>query len=872
MKPDPVATYRLQFRNGFTFDDAVAIIPYLTKLGISHLYASPIFTAVTGSTHGYDVTDHNEIDPALGGREGFERLHAALRVAGLGLILDIVPNHMAASLQNPWWRSVVELGSDSPYSRHFDIDWSERLTLPILGRPYGEALKAGDLRLQIDGGRGCLAIGYFDNLIPIHPESYAAIADRLELPSLAEVSRSFRSGSPEDFHTRVGQFLSSHAPAGLPARLEAASRDTAFMDELHEMQPWRLTFWKDARRHLSYRRFFEVTGLAGVRVEDDGVFDDVHRLILSLVREGKVDGLRIDHVDGLARPGSYLRRLREEAGDDTWILVEKILGRGERLPGDWAGCSTTGYEFIPAMADLLVDPTGAAEMLRGYEAMTGRATEIAAEERAAKTLILRRNFEGELDRLAALAAPLVPAGLSPADLKDAIAAIIIGFDVYRTYGETGPLSQQDRAGLGDAADAARAAGSAPAEAIAAVADLLGGDHGSAAEQFRLRFQQLTGPVTAKAIEDTLFYRHNAFIAVNEVGSTPGMQGGDVRRFHAAMKERVGDPPGLLATATHDTKRGEDARARLYALSEQPRAWCDGVTRWRRLNAAIRSPSESGDVPEPEVEWLIYQMLAGIWPAESTLDANTLTFLVNRLCAAVEKALREAKLRTDWLEIDDEYEQTVLAFVRAMLNPANTAFLGDFAAAMRPIVRAGALNALSQTMARLTGPGIPDIYQGSETLDLSLVDPDNRRPVDFGRLDAMLAHSLANGPSDASLEDGSLKQWLIAACLRCRREAPHLFSRGRYEALAVDGNGTAAVAAYLREHDGDAALVVLGRGWLGQTSNAARLQTAVLLPERLKGRRFVSPLTGDAFVCNGAMTFEAICGGLPVGLCLSRGAH
>lgn len=863
-----VATYRLQFRDGMTFDKAVGLVPYLHRLGISHLYASPLFTAVTGSTHGYDVTDHGEIDPALGGREGFERLHLALKAKGLGLILDIVPNHMAASLENPWWRDVVELGERSRYARHFDIDWSERLTLPILGKPFEEVLRDGDLSVTVDAKQGCLAFSYFETQLPLSPASYALVATRLADDGFTELSALAAGGSgPASMHDGVRSFLASEAAAHLDERLAGLSRDAGFLDELHEAQAWRLTFWKDARRHLSYRRFFEVTGLVGVRVEDDAVFDDVHALALALVRDGLVDGLRIDHVDGLALPGSYLARLRDAVGPDTPIFVEKILGAGEHLPQGWPDCGTTGYEFIPALADLLVAPEGLATLDRAYAAFAGAPLDLAAETRKAKELILRRNFAGELARLAELAARLPGIGGTPGDaIEDAIAEIIIGFDVYRTYGEGDRLSEADEARLDAAVARAQASGRASSEALRLIAEVVSGDAGGVspqAQEFRARLQQLTGPVTAKAIEDTLFYRVNPLIAMNEVGASPGSGAGGVERFHAAMQARLADPPGLLATSTHDTKRGEDARARLYALSEAPDVWSDAVARWRDMNATFRRRHDGDPAPDAEVEWTIYQMLAGAWPDTSEQpsggDSERLT---GRLVAAVEKGLREAKRRTDWLDMDPAYEAPVLAFVKAILEPGNVAFLSDFHATLRPFVEAGAVNALSQTLAKLTVPGIPDIYQGSERIDLSLVDPDNRRAIDAAALAEGLA---ADGDiASTSLAGGALKQRIIAATLRYRSTHERLFRTGRYAPVALSGAASESAAAFLREAGEDAALVVLRRLSL-QAPQADPQQFQLEIPERHRGRGFRDLFSAARITLQAATSGADLLGPLPVAL-------
>jgi (1->4)-alpha-D-glucan 1-alpha-D-glucosylmutase len=881
MSIPPVATYRLQFRNGMTFDRAAGIVPYLKRLGISHLYASPIFTAASGSTHGYDVVDYNEIDPAIGGEEGFVRLAAAVGREGMGLLLDIVPNHMAASLENRWWRSVLEFGSQSPFAAHFDIDWSRRLTLPILGRPYGEALAAGEFKIEADHKNGCLAFAYFDHLLPLSPASYRLFAERLgeegevleELAGTAAVSRT-------DFHDAVRAWLSGEGAMHLADALETLARDISFIDRMHAEQPWRLCFWKEARRDLSYRRFFEITGLVGVRVEDEAVFDDVHRLVLSLVRAGKVDGLRVDHVDGLARPGSYLRRLRQEVGPDVWILVEKILGEDERLPAEWGRIGTTGYEFIAAAAQLLIDPEGLPLIERAYEAFIGKPICLADAARDAKLLMLRRNFAGELDALVAAARRIaVKLGLSDASeekFREAIGELVVGFDVYRTYGEEGPLSPQDRAVLDGALAEAIPTKRAAPDTLSFIASLLAGEGIEAdirdeALRFRIRFQQLTGPIMAKAMEDTLFYRVNPLIALNEVGST-GAARPSVERFHEAMQERVGAAPGLLATATHDTKRGEDARARLYAIAETPAEWNAAVQRWSALNARLRQRIGGGSVPEPAVEWLLYQALAGTWPAFMRPDDREgLDGLAERFLPYVEKALREAKLRTDWLAVNDHYEKAVGAFAAALLDAENREFLDDFAATLSPLTEVGALNSLSQTLSKLTAPGVPDIYQGAEGLDLSLVDPDNRREVDFAKLAADLERGVEGREPGSAFLDGRFKQWMIASCLGWRRRHPALFTEGRYLPLGLEGPLARYHPAYLRDLDGQFALVVLQRLPIHRARAAAEpAETSLRLPRRCSGCHFHSVLTGAEFGGAEELPLETVLSGLPVAFAVSSG--
>lgn len=796
----PTSTYRLQFREGFTFDKAVAIVPYLKKLGISHLYASPIFTAASGSTHGYDVTDHNEIDSAIGGREGFERLSAALKSQGLGLILDIVPNHMAASLDNPWWRSVIELGQDSPYAKHFDIDWRERLTLPILGKPYDEAVANGEITLKVDGGKPVLA--YFDNLFPLHPDTVDGISE----DSVAKLSG-----------------------------------DRAFLQALHARQPYQLTFWKTARKHLSYRRFFEVTGLVGVRVEDPAIFADVHRLILELVRSGQVDGLRVDHVDGLADPKAYLDQLRAEIGPDTYLVVEKILNGEEVLAQDWPIEGTTGYEFTAAIADLLSDGSKTAELDKAYADLLGAPVDLEAERRRAKQVMVTENFETELKGLVALAKKSIPLPLEGEAIRDAIAAIVVAFPVYRTYITAKGLRDEDRLLLDQVAADAKASGKASETAIGAVLDCLfcAAKSANGAAEFTTRFQQLTGPVTAKSVEDTLFYRFNKLIALNEVGCDPAEPVGSVTRFHDKMKARVSEQPlGLLGTCTHDTKRGEDARARLYTISEAPEAWAQAVARWRTMHAVLVKSLDDGPAPEPDTEWLLYQALAGIWTGDT--DAATLGALKERFLPYVEKALREAKRRTDWSDTNEAYEEAVKSYAKRLFAFDNRAFHEDFEATIAPFIAAGRINGLSQTLIKLTAPGIPDIYQGAEADDLSLVDPDNRRAIDFDKLSQALTSNEQTSWQDA-IASGTAKQRLIAAGLALRNAKPDLFASGDYHPLEITGEKRDHAAAYYRTKGDDTVLVVVPR--LPLTFAASEWgDTAITLPADLAGRSLTNKLT------------------------------
>lgn len=830
----PTSTYRIQFRNGMTFDRAAALVPYIKRLGISHLYASPIFTATSGSTHGYDVTDANEIEPAIGGREGFDRMVRALKAAGLGLIIDIVPNHMAASLENAWWRDVIEHGEKSRYARHFDINWSRRLTLPFLGDTFEAVLEKGEIAIKRDPKTGKPAFAYYESFYPLTPETW--------------------QGREEE----VLQLTDKTAIA-----------------ELHERQPYRLMSWRDAPRDLSYRRFFEITGLAGVRVEDKAVFDDTHRLILELVHSGAVDGLRVDHVDGLADPKGYLELLRQEAGSDCYITVEKILGKGEQIPTDWPISGTTGYEFIAALSEVLVDDDKIALLRKAYEEVVGKPVDMRAELRAAKLLMADRNFEGEFTTLLNLSLGIAGAEgetLDEKPLRAALRELLVAFPVYRTYGTAQGLPAEGHALLQKVVSRVKASASAPdPQALDFLARIIAGDVSHTAAQdaatFRTRFQQLTGPLMAKSVEDTLFFRQNMDLALNEVGAEPVQRAFSLERFHKEMKTRLErQPDALSGTSTHDTKRGEDARARLYTLTEAPELWAECVARWRQMNQTKVVFLNDGTAPRGVDTWMLYQALAGVWPTTlQPQDEAGLQALEARFVEFVEKALREAKLRTDWVDSNDAYENAVLGYARHLLSPENQTFLQDFTASLQPFIRAGLVNSITQTVIKLAAPGVPDIYQGSEALNFSLVDPDNRREPDFAALESMLSQD--EKPASITEEgwlSGQLKQQVTARLLRLRQQKPALFRKGDYLALNASGRQVENVIAFARAESDDALIVIAPRLVFSALQNSHALpytehwaQTELALPGQLANRRYRDILTGEEITLADRIDLESV---------------
>jgi (1->4)-alpha-D-glucan 1-alpha-D-glucosylmutase len=866
----PRSTYRLQFRNGMDFERARQLVPYLEHLGIDQLYASPVMTAVGGSTHGYDVTHANEVDPSLGGLDGLRRLAGELHARGMGLILDIVPNHMAASLENPWWRSVVAWGAESPFSGHFDIDWSQRLTLPFLGKDFAAELADGTIRLALHPEHDGLAFRYHDNLYPLHPGTYWLALDGHGTFAV--------TANPQDdpqARTVLSEALASTgARTALEKAVDMISADRARLAAIHDAQPWQLTDWKTASRHLSYRRFFEIAGLAGLRVEEPRVFDDCHRLILELVRNGTVDGLRIDHVDGLADPAAYLNRLRAAVGPDVYIVVEKILEKEEPFATHWPVEGTTGYEFIASLADALADEREGgrlAEAFRPLRHEDHRGT-YAQEMRASKRQMLSDNFEGEVRRLARLAKDMAnrtDADLSRSALAEALCAMIIALPVYRTYTTaTAGADGWDRQLLAAARQHAQEdVRPEVREAIDFIWELLIDDRTCSSlagcPEFRIRLQQLSGPIMAKALEDTLFYRENAFIALNEVGGDPGRPSGGPAAFHAAMQARAETlPQALSATSTHDTKRGEDARARLYTLSEAPDAWIAAAGRWSSLNARFLRTHAGRTVPEADVEWLVYQSLAGAWPLGGRNDRSAIEALGERMPPYVEKALREAKIRSNWSEPDFDYEQKVIGFVKDALG--NGTFLDDFTETLAPFIAAGLMNSLAQTLVKLTAPGIPDTYQGSERCDFSLVDPDNRAPLDV---------SSCSGPqkppaSQANFPD--YKQWLIATVLAARGRKPDPFA-GPYIPVEFSDGGRQALA-FLRGTPDDFALTVVPRLTYGKVdrenlclAEEAMAGIALVVPAGFEGRTVRSVLDDRTVTLGGTLPLADILRAAPVTL-------
>lgn len=874
----PAATYRLQFHGGFPFDAAIGILGYLSDLGVTHVYASPYLQAAPGSTHGYDVVDPTRVNGEIGGEEGFVRFAEALARHGLKQILDIVPNHMAITgPENRWWADVLENGPSSQYASFFDVDWgkpedrpSDRILLPILGDHYGRVLAAGDIRLARAEGRFHFA--YHERRLPVAPRSLAPLLARAaatapsellgflsdSLDALPHPSATDRTSTRRRHRDKeIIQDQLSRLLAGTPevARAvdEQIERVNAQPDSLHEMleeQNYRLAHWRLASTDLGYRRFFDVSGLIGLRTEDEAVFQETHRRVLEWIREGRLDGLRIDHPDGLRDPEEYLRRLRD-AAPDAWITVEKILQPGEKLRRAWPVEGTTGYDALNLINGLFVDPTGEEPLTWIYQDFTGERRAFADVALEKKRLVLDALLSSDLNRLTELGARLCEdrrsyRDFSRRDLYDGIRELIAQLPVYRTYvrAEAGILAEEDRRLLNETVDRARAARpDLDAELFDLLQRVLRLEHrGPREAEFVMRFQQITGPAAAKGVEDTVLYAYNRLLSLNEVGGDPGRFGVTPEEFHRHMREAAERwPRSLTATATHDMKRGEDVRARLNVLSELPGEWAAAVRRWAQRN----EPYRTDGAPDRNTEYLLYQTLAGAWPLDE-----------ERAWRYAEKAIREAKQHTSWTRVEPGFEAAVQRFLQGCL--ADDEFRRDLEEFVERIAGPGQANSVAQTLVKLTVPGAPDTYQGTELWDLSLVDPDNRHPVDFELRRRLLAElaDLSTAEILRRAPEGLPKLWTVRQALRARRAFPAAFSAGAaYRELRVGGTKRDCVVAFLR---GAEAATVAARFPLRVQEDWQ--DTAVLLPFG----RWRNELTG-AELRGGEIPLEELLGGFPAAL-------
>lgn len=861
----PLATYRLQLTKDFGFDDAAALAPYLAKLGISHLYASPFLKARPGSTHGYDIVDHDRLNPELGGEDGFARLSAALKANGLKLILDFVPNHMGVGQSdNAWWLDVLEWGQKSPYATAFDIDWDALphrrhpgVLLPILGRAYGDALQTGEIALKYDAGTGSFAAWYYDHKLPINPQRYGEMlrtivaaagaggeAAGIALLALADQVRAPNSPSYREAPALKQQLAQTDGAAaaierGLSAYAHDSEAGAAALHRLLERQHYRLAFWRVAFSAVNYRRFFDINDLAGLRVEQPATFRGIHSAVARLIAADQLQGLRLDHIDGLRDPVQYTRRLRQliqkirgraHRGGGFHVTVEKILADGEPMPQFPGVAGTTGYEWLNVIARVLADGEGLDRLERTWRDFTGERAGFAAMLETAKNTVIETMLASEFTVLCGQLSRIAAGHFSSRDftidrLRAALQAYVLEFPVYRTYVTAGGASERDRGMIEAAIGRARARWRGPDPDIfdflrdVITLDLAANPGYSAprVRNFGLKLQQFTGPLMAKAMEDTAFYRYHRLLALNEVGGEPAAAALPVEEFHARQRERAEVAPGgLTATATHDTKRGEDARARILALSELAGDWDAAVRGWRERNALLAQYEGHARLPSLSHEYMLYQALIGAWP--QTIDG----VFVERMRGYALKAAREGKQETSWTNPNETYEAGLAKFVGDLLDESVS---GEFLASFRQFAERtallGALNGLSQLALKTLGPGVPDFYQGTEFWDLSLVDPDNRRPVDFAARRRELEQDAPDWTDLAKhWRDGRIKFALTHRLLRLRHDFAELFQRGNYEPLPVSGPQADHVIAFARTWKGQQLIVAIGRHF-GPLSDGGR---------------------------------------------------
>ncbi|HEU4596057.1 MAG TPA: malto-oligosyltrehalose synthase [Pyrinomonadaceae bacterium] len=966
----PLSTYRLQFNQHFTFEQAAALVDYLSELGVGDCYSSPILKARPGSVHGYDIVDHTRINPEIGTEEEFVSFARSLRERGMSVLMDVVPNHMCiAGSENRWWLDLLENGPGSPYARFFDVDWNppnpslkDRVLLPILGEQFGRVLDNQEIKISYRGG--AFFANYYENSLPIAPRTSTLVLalaledararlgeshpDVLEMESIITALKHLpartdtdpalvreRRREKEVVKRRLSTLVKESGEVrgavhdALIKINGAKGREQSFdhLEELISQQAYRLSFWRVAADEINYRRFFDINELAAVRVEERTVFNAVHEVVFRLMKQGLVTGLRVDHVDGLHDPEKYLRDLSRECaallghnrrataegdgasvvdeGDASqrppcYVVVEKILGHDELLRREWPVYGTTGYEFANLLNGVFVDHSNAPALRELYRDFTGLEVKFDDLLYGCKKLVLRVAMSSELHVLARRLGRIAEQHRWSRDftlnsLQHALGEVIACFPVYRSYirpRQTG-VSPDDRLHINTAIRAAKRRNPATDASIfdfIASLLLLQDPKGVTREQraerrdFVLRFQQLTSPVTAKGLEDTAFYRFYPLASLNEVGGEPAIIGIPVERFHERNRDRQENwPHSLSATSTHDSKRSEDVRARINVLSEIPEEWNRALHRWRELNRPRKAQHEGSEVPDANEEYLLYQTLVGTWPL-GPVDEGARREYVGRVQEYMNKALKEAKLHMSWISQNEAYEQAVREFVAAILEPGeDNSFVADFEEFQKTTTRAGLLNSLSQTLLKIASPGVPDFYQGTELWSFSLVDPDNRRPVDYELRKSLLASLDEEGRDNAAglverlvqrPEDGRVKLYVTTRALNFRKAHRELFEQGDYVPLSATGGRENHVIAFARRRDGEEVLAVASRfftrhgiarsvnGWVGPDTWR---DTALLLPEGSGGGRYRDVFTGAEFNVEGNQAAAS----LPIARVLER---
>lgn len=916
----PRATYRLQFHKDFGFASAASLSGYLASLGVSHVYASPWLKARPGSLHGYDIVDHKQLNPELGDEAAFNEMISSFDEDGLGRILDFVPNHMGVGgSDNPLWLDVLQWGPDATYAGWFDIDWQpdrvsqhEKLLAPVLGKQYGTELYDGKLTLKFDADEGSFAVWAYDtHKLPICPLHYNRILGDSDaaLEQLGDAFATLQEWRPQI--TRRADDLKGELAREArerPEVREAIDRALARfngtpgepdswkeLNHLIQDQHWRAAHFRVAADDINYRRFFDINDLAGLRMELPDVLEPAHSLVVTLATEGKLDGLRIDHVDGLLNPKQYLHWVNERLPEDSYLIVEKILAHHESLRNDWPVDGTTGYDFTNQVLQLLIDPAGEVPLTEHYAAFTGERRRFQEIVRDCKIRIMRNEMASELNVLAREAARVACEHPKTADftqnvLRRGIREIVACFPVYRTYLDwDGNATAEDRRDLNWAMKQARAYDAdIDPSVFDFLGDLLSGDlvaqsrsgfSRHAVLRCAMKLQQYSGPVMAKGLEDTAFYRYNRFIALNEVGGYPDVFGSGVSAFHRANEQRLRFwPHSMLTTATHDTKRGEDARARLAVLSEMPHIWAKQTRLWSKVLRARRGDIEGTAPPDHNDEYLFYQMLLGSWPAElmsiEGLKGFPLESYLERVRGAMRKSIREAKVHSTWASPNMNYEDAVMAFIDSALDPdASSAFLTEFLPFALRIAQLGVENSLVQTALKLTAPGVPDTYQGSELWDLSLVDPDNRRPVDY-QLRAGMLKQLDDAPLSIQAlmrewQSGAVKLFITSRILRLRAAEPELFAEGGYEPLLANGAKADCICGFTRRSGSKAVVVITALFPWRRQLEPGWPSTSIALPQELSGVTFRSLFSGARLLTSDLEeALEFVFDGLPVAVLIA----
>ncbi|MBA3034510.1 MAG: malto-oligosyltrehalose synthase [Gammaproteobacteria bacterium] len=954
----PRATYRLQFNNEFTFAQATTLAPYLADLGVSHCYASPYLKARAGSGHGYDIVDHAALNPEIGSPQDYDNFVAALKAHDLGQILDVVPNHMGImGADNAWWLDVLENGPASAWGNFFDIDWEPlnpilrgKVLLPLLGDHYGTVLNRGEFRLEYDAAHGEFSIFYYQHRLPVDPASYPHIVGHhsehlaitlgenderyIELQTLltafghlpartdTNAARMGERQRDKEVHKRHLAALSEscadiahHITENLTEFNGQPGNESSF-DLLHELiqqQGYRLAFWRVASDEINYRRFFDINDLAALRMDEPAVFEATHRFVLDLLAQGKIEGLRIDHPDGLYDPGRYFRRLQEVAGgkplaaDDPlplYLVIEKILAEHERLPDDWPIHGATGYRFANLANNLFVDTAAERRMTRIYHDFSGAADDFDTLAYEAKKLIMRTALSSELNVLATRLARIATASRDTCDftlngLRDALVEVVACFPVYRSYVAHGQLSADDRRHIAWAVAVAKKRSPAADTGIhdflqdVLTTDIARGRSASFRERvqaFAMKFQQFSSPVMAKGVEDTAFYRYHRLTSLNDVGGEPRRFGISVAAFHAATRARAARwPHNLLATSTHDSKRSEDVRARINVLSEMPAAWKLMLRRWSRWSRSRKRVVDGVEAPSRNDEYLLYQTLLGTWPLMLPDEAALADYRA-RIEAYMIKALREGKEHSSWVNVNTEYEAAMSSFVQALLAPGEkNLFLADFVPIAQPIARHGLINSLAQALVKLVSPGVPDIYQGCELWQFNLVDPDNRRPIDFVRRNELLAEvkALVDAPPAqwpqrlqplvTNMADGRIKLYTHWQSLSLRARWPEVFRDGDYLPLTVSGAGAMHACAFARRHAGRTLIALVPRlpARLLGDHHALPLgaevwgDTAIELPDDLAELEWDNALTGEHHPASRNLALGQLLNCFPVALLVAE---